>query len=103
MSSSGYARLHARRIVFTFGMASMEELYATRTIRLATHARSAFALLTLIGALAAAADRRAGAWALVAGFVGTLAAQLVMGIAGYRRVMSRPWPDVRPLADEDEW
>ena len=30
-----------------------------------------------------------------------IVAQLVVGIAGYRRAMRREWPKVPPLADDD--
>jgi len=36
-------------------------------------------------------------------FIATLAVHLGLGIAGYREVMNRPWPEVAPLDDEDDW
>ena len=84
-------------------MTPIEELYARRTVRIATFARLAFSAATVAGALTAVAGWRPGVVIMLAGFVGTLAAHLLVGISGYRRAMRRPWPDVRPLVDEDEW
>lgn len=59
--------------------------------------------LLVIGAVLAAANSRLGALALLVAFVGILATHLVVGVWGYRRVMSRPWPAVAPLTDDDDW
>ena len=89
--------------MFTFGVATVDELYATTTIRIATRARALFAAVTVAGAVAAILESEAGVALILVGVVGTLAAQLAVGVAGYRRAMSRPWPRVRPLDDEDDW
>ena len=39
---------------------------------------------------------------LVAVVLARLAIDLAVGVAGYRRVMRRPWPRVEPLVDDDE-
>lgn len=59
--------------------------------------------LLLVGAVLAATDSRIGALALLVGFGGILAVHLAVGVWGYRRVMARPWPQVAPLADDDDW
>jgi len=84
-------------------MATRDELYGTATIRIASAARPLFAAVVFAGALAAAAGWRPAAVLIVVGVAATLGAQLVVGIAAYRRAMRRPWPEVAPLADEDEW
>jgi hypothetical protein len=32
-----------------------------------------------------------------------LSGHLVVGLVEYRRTMRRPWPQVPPLADDDDW
>jgi hypothetical protein len=56
----------------------------------------------LVGGLAAAAGNRWGAYVLVANLVVQIGSHLAVGGWAYRDVMSRPWPDVPVLAD-DEW
>ena len=41
------------------------------------------------------------AWA-VAAFAVILSMHLLAGVFEYRRTMQRPWPDVPPLADDDD-
>jgi hypothetical protein len=84
-------------------MATVAELYSTWTIRVAGWTRSLSLALAVVGGLAAVADRRPGAFLIVGGAGGALAAQLVIGVSAYRRAMRRPWPQVPPLDDEDEW
>jgi hypothetical protein len=55
------------------------------------------------GAFAAVLGWTPGVVLLLAGFAGHLAGHVALGVAGYRRVMRRPWPPVRPLADDDDW
>jgi hypothetical protein len=59
--------------------------------------------LFLVGAFAAVVGWEPGVVVMLAGFVGLLGAHLAAGIAAYRRIMSRPWPRVPPLEDDDEW
>ena len=62
-----------------------------------------FDALLVGGAVLAAASSRLGALALLVAFGGTLGVHLAVGVWGYRRVMSRPWPAVAPLTDDDDW
>jgi hypothetical protein len=62
----------------------------------------AFVLL-VSGVLVALLGRRVGAYLAISGITATLAVHLGLGIAGYREVMNRPWPEVAPLDDEDDW
>ena len=52
--------------------------------------------------LAAVWDWRPGAVLMLTGLVALLLGHLAVGLQGYRRVMSRPWPRVPPLDDEEE-
>jgi hypothetical protein len=83
-------------------MASHQELYGTGTIRTASALRPLFIAVAVAGAiLGVASDWRPGAVLMVVGAAGTLAAQLVVGIAAYRRSMASRWPDVAPIRDDD--
>ena len=53
------------------------------------------------GAFGAAAGWDAAVLLLLGGLVARLASHLVVGVAGYRWAMGHPWPDVRPLEDDD--
>jgi hypothetical protein len=57
----------------------------------------------LSGVYAAALGVAAGPWIAVLGFVGLMVLDLALGIGGYRAGMRRPWPDVAPLEDDDDW
>jgi hypothetical protein len=76
---------------------------STSLARLVGAADSLFTLLILVGALAAIAGWLPGIYLALAGFFGYLADHLIVGVAGYREVMRRPWPKVRPLDDDDDW
>jgi hypothetical protein len=45
---------------------------------------------------------RPGVFLLLAGVSARIGSHLLLGILGYRQTMRRPWPRVRPLA-EDDW
>jgi xanthine/uracil permease len=60
-------------------------------------------VLLMVGAFASVFVGLAGALVMLAGFAGSLAIHLVVGIVEYRRVMARPWPAVPALGDEDDW
>ena len=65
-----------------------------------------FVDLAALAALVAGAFGAADGWVLAAllllgGLVARLANHLVVGVAGYRWTMSHPWPQVRPLEDDD--
>lgn len=55
------------------------------------------------GALLAVWGKQSGAILIVAAFSGLFIAHLAVAIAVYRRTMSREWPKVRPLEDDDAW
>jgi membrane-associated PAP2 superfamily phosphatase len=59
--------------------------------------------LLAIGGLAAAWDWEPGAYVMIGALASMVLAHLVVGVVGYLQVMSRPWPRVRPLEDEDDW
>ena len=66
--------------------------------------RSALWLLVMIvGVYGAASDGRPGAYCMLTALLGLVGGHLVMGITEYRRVMRRPWPQVAPLDDDDDW
>jgi len=44
-----------------------------------------------------------GVFVALAAFGGLLGGHLLVGLAGYRRVMSRPWPRVEPISRDDDW
>jgi hypothetical protein len=55
-----------------------------------------------VGALAAATGHRWGAYVLLTNLVVQIGSHVAVGSLAYRDVMSRPWPNVAPL-DDDEW
>lgn len=56
-----------------------------------------------IGGLGAVWDWRPGAYVMIAALAITVLAHVVVGVLGYLDVMSRPWPRVQPLTDDDDW
>ena len=56
----------------------------------------------VVGALAAVAGHRWDAYLLILNVVVQIGFHLVVGWWAYRDVMSRPWPKVAPLG-EDDW
>lgn len=54
------------------------------------------------GGIAAVAGQRWGAYVLVVNVFVQIAFHVAVGRWAYRDVMSRPWPQVSPVA-EDEW
>lgn len=60
--------------------------------------------LSVGGLYAALLGFRPGAYIALAGFTFTFLVHLVIGVIEYRRVMSRPWPQVAPIVeDEEDW
>jgi high-affinity Fe2+/Pb2+ permease len=55
-----------------------------------------------VGGFGAALGWRPGVFLMLAGLIGFVAGHLVMGVTEYHRIMSRPWPKVRPLDDDDD-
>lgn len=62
-----------------------------------------FFLLVIIGIYASLLGWRPGAYLGLVGLAGHLLGHLAAAVGAYRRVMSRPWPEVPPLADDDDW
>jgi hypothetical protein len=56
----------------------------------------------IVGGLAAVAGHRWGAYVLIANLVVQIGSHLIVGAWAYRDVMTRPWPNVEPL-DDDDW
>jgi hypothetical protein len=56
----------------------------------------------IVGGLAGVAGHRWGAYVLVANLVVQIGFHLIVGGWAYRDVMTRPWPEVVPL-DDDDW
>jgi len=55
------------------------------------------------GLFAAVLGWRPGAFVAMAGACLIFAWHLAIGAWSYRRVMSRPWPKVSPIEDDDDW
>jgi len=58
-------------------------------------------LVIAAGIAGALAQWRPGAYLMAAGLVALVAARTTIAVVEYRRVMSRPWPAVQPVADDD--
>jgi hypothetical protein len=56
----------------------------------------------IVGGMAALTGHRWGAYVLVANLVVQIGFHLIIGRWAYRDVMTRPWPKVAPL-DDDDW
>jgi hypothetical protein len=56
-----------------------------------------------IGGLGAVWEWEPGAYLMIAGLAITILGHLAVGALAYLDVMSRPWPRVRPLADDYDW
>jgi hypothetical protein len=55
----------------------------------------------IVGCLAASAGHRWGAYLLIVNVAVQMGAHLAVGTWAYHDVMTRPWPNVPPLDDED--
>ncbi len=55
----------------------------------------------IVGGVAAVAGHRWGAYVLIANLVVQIGSHLILGAWAYREVMTRPWPKVAPLGDDD--
>ena len=64
---------------------------------------SLWLLVMIVGIYGAAFGWRPGAYVMLTALLGLVGGHLVMGITEYRRVMRRPWPQVAPLDDDDDW
>ena len=56
-----------------------------------------------LGLALASFGQRFGGHLLVSGLVILVVLDALAGVRSYREVMSRPWPTVAPLEDEDDW
>ena len=56
-----------------------------------------------IGLFVAAMGHPIGAYLLISGLLLQLSLDVLVGVASYRDVMNRPWPDVTPLDEDDDW
>jgi hypothetical protein len=59
-------------------------------------------LAMIVGFYAAAFGQRWGAYVLLGWFLARLSLHLAIGVWGYARAMTRPWPKVEPLTDWDD-
>ena len=57
--------------------------------------------LLMVGFYGGLLGWRGGAFLMLAGACGSFAGHMVVGVTEYRRVMSRAWPKVAPLVDDD--
>jgi hypothetical protein len=74
------------------------------TVSRAVAATNAAILLTLLAGIAVAAGgERAGAAIALTGFGCQVAVDVFLGVRRYRYVLARPWPQVVPLAGDDDW
>jgi hypothetical protein len=90
----------------THGRESGKDLRPTAARLFAGPGDAWFALVVIAaGVLAVATGWRWAAYVLIAAFGVRLAAHLAAGFAGFRDVMERPWPQVRPRAldDDEDW
>jgi hypothetical protein len=55
-----------------------------------------------IGGFSAVLGWRPGAWIMVGAVCERIASNVLAAVAAYREVMSRPWPAVPPLTDDDD-
>ena len=59
--------------------------------------------LLVVGAYSSAFSWRPGAFFMLGSVCGYVALHLTAGLAAYRDAMTRPWPKVPPLEDDDDW
>ena len=59
-------------------------------------------LAMLGGGYSAVLGWHPGAYIAIGGMVCLIASHSLLGVIAYRRVMSRPWPKVAPLSDDDD-
>ena len=59
--------------------------------------------LLVTGGYATAAGWRPAAWLLVASIACAVAGHVSISAVAYRRTIGRPWPEVPPLGDDEDW
>jgi ABC-type thiamin/hydroxymethylpyrimidine transport system permease subunit len=60
-------------------------------------------LVVVAGTVGVLTGARSGAWVIVGGLCLGSASSIAIALVAYRRTMRRPWPQVAPLADDDDW
>jgi len=55
----------------------------------------------IVGSVAALAGQRWSAYLLIANLVAQISFHLIVGMRAYREVMTRLWPKVAPVYDDD--
>ena len=68
----------------------------------ATRLGLVWVILLIVGAYSAVLGWRGGAFVMLGAVCGNVAGHLLIGVTEYRRIMSRPWPEVPPLDDGDD-
>jgi hypothetical protein len=61
----------------------------------------AYLLALMIGLYAGLLQWRPAAFILIGAICAQIATHVALGVSSYRHVMSRPWPKVPPIADDD--
>jgi general stress protein CsbA len=57
----------------------------------------------MVGGFAGLTGHRWAAYVLIANFVTQIGFHLMVGARAYQDVMTKAWPTVVPLADDDDW
>ena len=82
----------------------MQDVERPNAVALGAARLSPFWLIVMIvGVYGAAFGWRPGAYLMITALLGEIGGHLLTGITEYRRVMRRPWPQVPPIDDDDEW
>ena len=71
-------------------------------VMLAARALGSILSVLLIGGACVAVLWTPGIYLALGALTVYFALNLVVGVVGYRRLMSRPWPQVPPLEDDDD-
>jgi hypothetical protein len=65
--------------------------------------QAATLVLLLVGLIVALNGSSAGAVVLIAGFALQIGTDIGVGVHRYHETMRRPWPQVAPVVDDDDW
>jgi hypothetical protein len=88
-------------VVFAASEGDLEALASRERVFFAVS--MGFQLVAWVSIFAGVAGWRFGAYVAVLGVMGLLASHLAFGAYAYRRVMTSEWPQVEPVADNDDW